>query len=105
MRGILSFLLLLLFTVYATPREVWHAFSGHEDTIHHNLSGVFIEPQHHHCDVLQFEQHIPFDGCFSSPLWVTPSLVYFTPLRATYASVNYSYAVKLHKPLRAPPSA
>ncbi|MBL7773741.1 MAG: hypothetical protein JNM95_12830 [Chitinophagaceae bacterium] len=105
MRRFLSMLVLLLFVVYTTPRELWHAFSDHEDTIHHQLSGIHIEPQHHHCDVLQFEQHLPFEF-HSTPFY--PDFrkhCLHSEHTCSYHSLDFSIYTLGYKSLRAPPTS
>jgi len=57
-KRILSFLLLTVFCLYVTPKEVFHAFSHHTDTEHHivDTQGLHFDSEHHHCELLKLDQ-------------------------------------------------
>lgn len=105
MRRLLALLMLSLFVVYATPRELWHALSDHEDTVHHQLKGVYVEPQHHHCDVLQFEQHLPLEFVWDSFQSKSSTHEFFLPYLFSYTSVPHLLVAIGNQSLRAPPTA
>jgi hypothetical protein len=47
-----------MFSLYVTPKEVFHAFSHHTDTEHHifDTQGLHIDAEHHHCELLKLDQ-------------------------------------------------
>ncbi len=53
-----SFLLLMMFSMYVTPKEVFHAFTHHTDTEHSTLDtkSLHIDSEHHHCELLKLDQ-------------------------------------------------
>jgi hypothetical protein len=57
-KRILSFLLLTVFSLYITPKEVFHAFTHHSDTEHAvtNFDGLHFDTEHHHCELLKLDQ-------------------------------------------------
>jgi hypothetical protein len=48
-----SWLLLLVFGLIITPKELIHEFYGHEDTHCNSGNDQAFESHHHHCDILQ----------------------------------------------------
>lgn len=58
------FVLVILLLVNGTSREFIHVFSGHQDTVDcmhtHSIADhhAAFEPEHHHCDFLQFATSI-----------------------------------------------
>jgi hypothetical protein len=104
-RRLLALILGIIFGVYITPKEIFHAFQNHTDSQHQSQSGLHLESAHHHCFLSKVDQAL----CSIEPptfLFVpNPSIVYQLP----------KYEVKyIDKPLqgcfqvikgRGPPSA
>lgn len=55
-RRLLALMLGILFGLYITPKEIYHAFQSHTDTEHTTQSGLQIESAHHHCSLLKADQ-------------------------------------------------
>jgi hypothetical protein len=55
----ISFILLCVFCLYITPKEIFHAFVTHTDTEHTTLfadNHLEISAEHHHCDLMKIDQ-------------------------------------------------
>ncbi len=101
-----SFILLILFSFYIVPKEVYHLFSTHHDAKHVVLThkGLQLSSHHHHCELLKADQS------FSSTTIELP--YYILPNSNTYGrecilSKDQSWFIKQFpqdKPLRGPPS-
>ncbi len=58
-KRIFSILLLGVFVLYSTPKELYHAFTHHTDTVHKlvcSKDGLQISNEHHHCELLKIDQ-------------------------------------------------
>lgn len=78
-----SIFLLFFFLVYITPSEVLHSLTSHTDTRHekHDGDGLRIDPEHHHCKLLQDIQKLDADGLF-------------VPLHDFKVKTNYVVSIK-----------
>ncbi len=104
MRRLLAFILLAFFVVYTTPRELWHAMADHHDTVHHHdEQGTHIEPQHHHCDILKYNQQLPFTAITPSVLLASSSPALFARHINLFTQKGFTQNSHHYKPLRAPP--
>jgi|WetSurMetagenome_2_1015567.scaffolds.fasta_scaffold353596_1 hypothetical protein len=56
-KNFLSFLFLLLISVFIVPKEFIHSLYGHEDTTCFSHQGRTIEAKHQHCEILKY--HAP----------------------------------------------
>ena len=101
----LSVWMAVLLVFGGAPKEFIHLFADHEDThcTAHHVDGLVIEPEHHHCDFLQFSlasfindvyipvfrkapvEHIIHNEPFSCQLFARAEPVHF--LRGPPASV------------------
>lgn len=97
----ISILLLIVFGVILTPKELIHEFYGHEDTHCNAGSSKAFETSHHHCDILNY----------AGFLYTTPGRVTLDHIESTRAAFSSSCIVNpLISPrfffnLRAPPLA
>ena len=58
----ITWLLLLIFSLIITPRELIHEFCDHVDTHCHPGTRLSFETHHHHCEILQLASLV-----FTSP--------------------------------------
>ena len=60
----IAIFLLIVISVFIIPKELVHAFYGHNDTVHavsHSENGLpAIEKEHQHCDILNFNAPLYF---------------------------------------------
>lgn len=83
LKKLVSIGLLLSFLVYITPSEVLHVLTSHSDTRHgaHDHEGLRIDPEHHHCKLLQDIQKLDVTGL----TWPMPvfeaEIIYFVSLK------------------------
>ncbi len=93
---------LLLITAFIIPKEGIHAFSGHEDTEHHDFFSAaekHIEEAHHHCVFLKIE----------APEYITSehhdshSIVYYPYVFAVLSVVSAQQSEVDYTCLRGPP--
>jgi hypothetical protein len=54
----ISIALLLVLSVYLSPRYYVHELYGHEDTHCHPGALLTLEPRHHHCKILQLSEAV-----------------------------------------------
>ena len=95
----LSIAMLLVLSLYLSPRYYIHELYGHEDTHCHPGSLAAVEPIHHHCEILQLSESV---FLIEKPLPVTFHATLFSILSETliacFLPEDYDY---IH--LRGPP--
>jgi len=88
-RHILSFCLLCIFILYIIPKEIYHGFMHHHDTVHVHLNvknGLQIDKEHHHCELLKYEQEQQFIS-YSLLCFTAKSIgIYFSKTISTYST-------------------
>jgi hypothetical protein len=104
LKRIFTFVLLLTFCFYITPKEVLHVFTHHHDTEHVLVGGNHFEEQHHHCELLKIDQQfsahkmdIPFYDFYVARLF------YIIPNFSCYQFIN-NENINLPFSLRGPPA-
>ena len=105
-KQIISSLLLFIFCVFITPKEVIHAFANHTDTehshthLHHQLE---ISSAHHHCELMKADQQFAsFD--IEIPYYsFEQSCTFFVKNTSSFNTSTLKEKKYSHKQLRAPP--
>lgn len=98
---IASMYMLLLFGT--TAKEFFHAFTGHEDTVHryHAPGEYSFENEHHHCDFLHYS--LPaFENDISYPYVQVLSTIVYKEYRLT--DIQLVQREILQTSLRGPPA-
>ena len=103
-KRIVSFLLLCVFIIYCTPKEIYHAFTNHKDTVHHTTVGLRISGEHHHCELLKADQHFHI-SIIDFPYYSFLQTIYLDAINLQRAKDKIlTGSVSFCKQLRAPPS-
>lgn len=106
-KQIISFLLLGVFLTYITPKEIFHAFTSHNDTEHnitHNPNQLEVGSEHHHCELMKLDQQFA-SSAISIPYFSFSKPIYFANqqkhaiVQCILPTANYA----IH-PLRGPPA-
>ena len=95
----ISILLLVVFGLIITPKELIHEWYGHEDTHCRATGSIAIETHHNHCEILKLASPV-----YTSPVKMSLDALKF--LRAFIKNVTIVTAilpVQLYFNLRAPP--
>lgn len=103
----ISLFLLAVISFFIVPKEAFHELYGHEDTEHEthrhcaSASGINIEEEHQHCEILNF--NVPL-YCFSCSFFALhpDAAEAFYPIAG--CSFNFTALFNLSL-LRAPPVA
>jgi hypothetical protein len=106
-KQIISFLLLGVFVTYITPKEIFHAFTRHNDTEHrigHNPNQLEVGSEHHHCELMKLDQQFAASD-ISIPFFSFNKPIYFATKRnsAIVHCILPNANSAIH-PLRGPPS-
>ena len=103
-RRLLAILLGILFGLYITPKEIFHAFQYHTDSEHQSQTGLNIESAHHHCALSKVDQAL---CSIEPPTFLSvpqPSIVYLLPkYEVTYIAKPLQGCFQVKKG-RGPPS-
>ncbi|HAD34127.1 MAG TPA: hypothetical protein DCF44_06460 [Chitinophagaceae bacterium] len=106
LRQVIAAFLLIGFSTYLIPKEVWHAFTHHHDSTHekHTGTGLRIESEHHHCSLLQFDQTQDYSDFQLTRPPVVPDLSVQNPVPCVHFISTFSSAISYRHSGRAPPS-
>jgi hypothetical protein len=106
-KRILALIFLGVFFLYITPKEVYHAFTHHNDSSHTTLSdkdGLQISNEHHHCELLKIDQsfsafniEIPYHDFELKP-------AFYVSFNGLLLEENYTHQFSSTHYLRGPPS-
>lgn len=106
-KRIISFILLCVFSLYITPKEIYHAFVTHTDTEHtvsHLKNHLEITTEHHHCELMKADQHF-VSSDISIPFYTFQKTIHFAKQKefVTTQFIHSSYT-GTSNPLRGPPA-
>jgi hypothetical protein len=106
LKRIVSFVFLLVFSIYITPKEIYHVFTHHIDT-EHSLElnhGLQISNQHHHCELLKVDQHFTSSDV-TIPFYEFYHTITFYEVKNLCNSLSYILQGSYNtSPLRGPPT-
>jgi len=97
----ITWLLLVVFGLIITPKELIHEFYGHEDTRCNPGDRATFESLHHHCEILQL----------TCPSYTSPEKIQLNSIFCSHDEFNGTEIIKTAVPfrvyfnLRAPPLA
>ncbi len=105
-KRILSFILLCVFSLYITPKEILHAFVSHQDTEHHAThlkNQLEISATHHHCELMKMDQQFASNEV-SIPFYDFQKPSYFEQKQILGFLCSFRFSEnQVCNPLRGPP--
>ncbi len=106
-KRVISFILLCVFSLYITPKEIYHAFVTHSDsehTISHAKNHLEITAEHHHCELMKADQHF-ISSDILIPYYSFQKIVH-SAKQKEFVTIQHFYSsyTDTGNPLRGPPA-